>query len=86
MFDISNSKLVKKSLADAKEAAEVASRSKTEFLTNMSHEIRTPMNGVLGMASLLLDSDLTDQQQADVETSRSSGASLLAILTDLLDI
>jgi len=73
------------SLADAKEAAEAASRAKSEFLANMSHEIRTPMNGVLGMAELLLCTDLPPKQRDMAEVILNSGASLLTIINDILD-
>ncbi len=72
-------------LAEARDAAEAANRTKSDFLAKMSHEIRTPMNGVLGMASLLAHSTLDPTQQDYVETIRQSGEALLDIINDILD-
>ncbi len=72
-------------LLEAKEAAEAANHAKSEFLANMSHEIRTPMNGVVGMASLLLDTPLSEKQADMARVIVSSGDSLLKIINDILD-
>jgi two-component system CheB/CheR fusion protein len=70
----------------AREAAEAASRAKSQFLANMSHELRTPMTGVLGMLQFTLKTPLDAQQQDFVETAHKSARTLLRILNDILDL
>jgi PAS domain S-box-containing protein len=85
--DISEQKATEAELIRAKEAAEAASVTKSQFLATMSHEIRTPMNGILGMAQLALMPDMSDHDRDDcLRTLLDSGQALLTLLNDILDL
>jgi len=84
--DISERKKHESMMLDAKEMAEQANRTKSTFLANMSHELRTPMNAMLGMAQLLVETELNEEQKAMLERITKSGSSLTGILGDILDL
>ena len=84
--DITVAKQNAQQLEEARRAAEEGARAKSDFLATMSHEIRTPMNGVIGMAQLLEETKLDQDQQLYTNTILSSARTLLALINDILDL
>jgi signal transduction histidine kinase/NO-binding membrane sensor protein with MHYT domain/CheY-like chemotaxis protein len=86
VMDVTEFRWAQEVLAQARDAAEAANRAKSEFLANVSHELRTPLNGVLGIAEVLTHTALDPRQREMVETIRTSGADLEALLSDIMDL
>jgi PAS domain S-box-containing protein len=83
--DMTDRKIAEDALRQAKEAAEAASRAKSDFLAHVSHEVRTPLNAVLGMTELALETPVTEQQHSYLKVVQSSAEALLLVIDDLLD-
>ena len=87
VLDITDRKRTEEELIKAKEKAEESDRLKTAFIANMSHEIRTPMNGILGFAELLKEPNLSGEEQHEyIKIIEKSGARMLNIINDIIDI
>jgi PAS domain S-box-containing protein len=84
--DVTESRRLAEQMSKARQAAEEGARAKAEFLANMSHEIRTPLTGVIGMADLLSETDLDEEQGRYTDTIRGSSQALMAIINDILDL
>ena len=84
-LNITEAMTYERELEKERDRAQSANRAKSAFLANMSHEIRTPMNGVVGMADLMAEGDLDDEQRLYIDTIRDSGNALLTIINDVLD-
>jgi len=85
MRDVTAELKTREALVEAKEAAEKATRSKSQFLANMSHEIRTPMNSIIGMIDVLYETNIDEDQREDLDVIKFSANKLLDLLNDILD-
>jgi len=83
--DVTDQKEAEKAVREARDAAEAATKAKSDFLASMSHEIRTPMNGITGMADVLAQTSLDDEQKHMLRTIRESGNALITVINDILD-